>query len=130
MVGHVAPEAYVGGPIALVKDGDKITIDIEAGSIMLDVSAIEIEKRRSQWSPPSPNYSSGALACITCGFCCKRGSYKSDFIDALYNKIRFYLPIFVAVNTDIVFRTFTTFGTFYSFCDVSNGTSSTGICSI
>ena len=62
MVGHVAPEAYVGGPIALVKDGDKITIDIEAGSIMLDVSAIEIEKRRSQWSPPSPNYSSGALA--------------------------------------------------------------------
>ena len=62
MVGHVAPEAYVGGPIALVKDGDKITIDIEAGSIMLDVSEIEIEKRRSQWSPPSPNYSSGALA--------------------------------------------------------------------
>ncbi len=62
MVGHVAPEAYVGGPIAMVKDGDKITIDIESGSIMLDVSKEEIEKRRSQWSPPSPNYSSGALA--------------------------------------------------------------------
>ncbi len=62
MVGHVAPEAYVGGPIALVKDGDKITIDIESGSIILDVSAEEIEKRRSQWSRPSPNYSSGALA--------------------------------------------------------------------
>ncbi len=62
MVGHVAPEAYVGGPIAMVKDGDKITIDIESGSIMLDVSKEEIEKRRAQWSPPSPNYSSGALA--------------------------------------------------------------------
>ncbi|MDI1495828.1 MAG: dihydroxy-acid dehydratase [Cenarchaeum symbiont of Oopsacas minuta] len=62
MVGHVAPEAYVGGPIALVQDGDKISIDIESNSIILDVSSEELEERRSRWIPPSPNYSTGALA--------------------------------------------------------------------
>ncbi len=62
MVGHVAPEAYVGGPIALVKDGDEITIDIETNKIDLHVSIEELEKRRRQWSPPKPNYTTGALA--------------------------------------------------------------------
>ena len=62
MVGHVAPEAYVGGPIALVKDGDKITIDTETNIIDLHVSPEELEKRRKQWSPPKPNYTTGALA--------------------------------------------------------------------
>ena len=62
MVGHVAPEAYVGGPIALVKDDDEITIDTETNIIDLHVSPKELEERRKQWSPPKPNYTRGALA--------------------------------------------------------------------
>ena len=62
MVGHVAPEAFVGGPIALVKDGDEISIDIETNSIHLNVSEEELTKRKSEWNPPKPNYTSGALA--------------------------------------------------------------------
>ena len=62
MVGHVAPEAYVGGPIALVKNGDKITIDTETNKIELHVSEEELENRRKTWKKPEPNYSSGALA--------------------------------------------------------------------
>ncbi|MGI0057891.1 MAG: dihydroxy-acid dehydratase [Nitrosarchaeum sp.] len=62
MVGHVAPEAYVGGPIALVKDNDEITIDTETNIIDLHVSTEELERRRKQWSPPKPNYTTGALA--------------------------------------------------------------------
>jgi dihydroxy-acid dehydratase len=62
MVGHVAPEAYVGGPIALVKNGDKITIDTETNSIDLHVSNEELENRKKEWKKPEPNYSSGALA--------------------------------------------------------------------
>ena len=62
MVGHVAPEAYVGGPIALVKNGDKITIDTETNKIELHVSEEELENRRKTWKKPEPNYASGALA--------------------------------------------------------------------
>ncbi|NNL58545.1 MAG: dihydroxy-acid dehydratase, partial [Nitrosopumilus sp.] len=62
MVGHVAPEAYVGGPIALVKDDDEITIDTETNIIDLHVSEEEMENRRKQWSKPAPNYTHGALA--------------------------------------------------------------------
>ena len=62
MVGHVAPEAYVGGPIALVKNGDKITIDTETNIIDLHVSEEELENRKKQWKKPEPNYKSGALA--------------------------------------------------------------------
>mgnify|MGYP001817281642 CR=1 FL=1 len=62
MVGHVAPEAYVGGPIALVKDGDEITIDTETNIIDLHVSPEELKDRYSKWSPPKPNYTVGALA--------------------------------------------------------------------
>jgi dihydroxy-acid dehydratase len=62
MVGHVAPEAYVGGPIALVKNDDEITIDTETNIIDLHVSSKELEERRKQWSPPKPNYTRGALA--------------------------------------------------------------------
>lgn len=62
MVGHVAPEAYVGGPIALVQDDDEITIDTETGVIDLHVSKEEMEKRKNSWSKPKPNYTSGALA--------------------------------------------------------------------
>jgi len=62
MVGHVAPEAFVGGPIALVKDGDEISIDIEDNSINLHVSDEELTKRKSQWNRPKSNYESGVLA--------------------------------------------------------------------
>ena len=62
MVGHVAPEAYVGGPIALVKNGDKITIDTETNIIDIHVSSEELENRKKEWKKPEPNYSSGALA--------------------------------------------------------------------
>jgi dihydroxy-acid dehydratase len=62
MVGHVAPEAYVGGPIALVKDGDEITIDTETTIIDLHVSEEELTKRKAKWRKPEPNYTSGALA--------------------------------------------------------------------
>ena len=62
MVGHVAPEAFVGGPIALVKNDDEITIDTETNAVDLHVSPEELEKRRIEWSPPKPNYLSGALA--------------------------------------------------------------------
>ncbi len=62
MVGHAAPEAFEGGPIALVEDGDTITIDTEAGRIDLGVDPGELEKRRGRWRRPAPNYTSGALA--------------------------------------------------------------------
>ncbi|HXV65924.1 MAG TPA: dihydroxy-acid dehydratase [Nitrosopumilaceae archaeon] len=62
MVGHIAPEAFVGGPIALVKNGDEISIDVENNSIDLHVSKDELEQRRQKWVRPKPNYSSGALA--------------------------------------------------------------------
>lgn len=62
MVGHIAPEAFVGGPIALVKDGDEISIDTENNSIDLHVSSEELEQRRKKWIRPAPNYTSGALA--------------------------------------------------------------------
>ncbi len=62
MVGHVAPEAYVGGAIALIKDGDRITIDVDANTIDVDVSPEKMNDRSKAWSPPQPNYTSGALA--------------------------------------------------------------------
>ena len=62
MVGHVAPEAYVGGPIALVKNGDKITIDTETNILDIHVSEEELENRSKHWKKPEPNYKSGALA--------------------------------------------------------------------
>ena len=62
MVGHVAPEAFVGGPIALVKDGDKISINIEDNSVNLHVSEEELKQRSTEWRMPKPNYTSGALA--------------------------------------------------------------------
>lgn len=62
MVGHVAPEAFVGGPIALVKNGDEISIDTETNSINLHVSEDELQSRKKEWKQPSPNYTTGALA--------------------------------------------------------------------
>ncbi|MDC0052200.1 dihydroxy-acid dehydratase [Candidatus Nitrosopelagicus sp.] len=62
MVGHVAPEAFVGGPIALVKNGDKISIKLEDNSLNLHVSEEELAARKEQWRRPAPNYTTGALA--------------------------------------------------------------------
>lgn len=62
MVGHVAPEAFVGGPISLVEDGDVISIDISGGRIDLEVSPDTLKSRKSLWQPPKPNYTHGALA--------------------------------------------------------------------
>ena len=62
MVGHVAPEAFVGGPIAFIKNGDKISINTEDNSINLEVSSDELENRKKEWKVPKPKYVSGALA--------------------------------------------------------------------
>jgi dihydroxy-acid dehydratase len=61
-VGHVAPEACVGGPIALVHDGDRIRIDTDARSLEVLVDDAELERRRAGWSAPPPRYTQGALA--------------------------------------------------------------------
>lgn len=62
MVGHVAPEAMVGGPISLVKDGDTIDLDIKRGKINLQISKAEMLRREKKWKPIKPHYVSGALA--------------------------------------------------------------------
>jgi dihydroxy-acid dehydratase len=62
VVGHVAPEAYVGGAIALVKEGDSITIDAKKRLLQLNVSVKELAARRKKWKPPKPRYTSGLLA--------------------------------------------------------------------
>ncbi len=62
VVGHVTPEAYVGGPIALVKNGDKITIDAEKRLVTLEVPASELKARRKAWKPMKPRYTRGVLA--------------------------------------------------------------------
>lgn len=62
VVGHVAPEAAVGGAIALIKEGDIITIDAHARLLQVDVSDEELARRRAEWQPPKPRYTTGVLA--------------------------------------------------------------------
>lgn len=62
MVGHVAPEAYVGGTIAVVEDGDEISIDAVNRTLELHVEEDELNRRLAAWTPPPPNYERGALA--------------------------------------------------------------------
>ena len=62
VVGHVAPEAAVGGAIALVQEGDTITIDAHARLLQLHVSDEELARRRDEWQPPQPRYTKGVLA--------------------------------------------------------------------
>jgi dihydroxy-acid dehydratase len=62
VVGHVAPEAAVGGTIALVQEGDRITIDADQRKLQLEVSDEEIRRRRSAWTAPAARYTSGVLA--------------------------------------------------------------------
>ena len=61
-IGHVAPEAVDGGPIAFVADGDRIVIDVDARTIDLDVDSAELERRRKDWKLPPPRYDTGVLA--------------------------------------------------------------------
>jgi dihydroxy-acid dehydratase len=62
VVGHVAPEAAVGGGIALVEEGDRITIDAERRLLQLEVSDAELDRRRKAWKAPAPRYTRGVLA--------------------------------------------------------------------
>jgi dihydroxy-acid dehydratase len=64
MGGHLAPEAAVGGPVAFVRDGDLITLDVDAGRI--DVAA-DLEPRRAGWKAPQPRYKSGVMAKYAAG---------------------------------------------------------------
>jgi len=62
VVGHVSPEAAVGGPIALVREGDSITIDAKKRVLELNLPEAEIARRRAAWKAPAPRYTSGVLA--------------------------------------------------------------------
>jgi dihydroxy-acid dehydratase len=62
MIAHVAPEAYNGGPIAAVHEGDLITVDVDAGVVNLDVPAAELARRLAAWKPPAPRYTVGVIA--------------------------------------------------------------------
>jgi dihydroxy-acid dehydratase len=62
VVGHVAPEAYEGGAIALVREGDSITIDAHQLLLQLNVADDELARRRAAWNKPAPRYTRGVLA--------------------------------------------------------------------
>ena len=61
-MGHVSPEAAAGGPIALIEEGDPVTVDIEGGALTLGVDDAELERRRAAWQPPAPKHDHGVLA--------------------------------------------------------------------
>jgi dihydroxy-acid dehydratase len=60
-VGHIGPEAAVGGPIALVRDGDIITLDAEKGTLDVNLSKAELDERAKEWKPRAAEYTSGYL---------------------------------------------------------------------
>ena len=62
MIGHVAPEAALGGPIALVEEGDEIVIDVDRKALDLNVPPEELSQRRSRWTPPPPHYGRSAMS--------------------------------------------------------------------
>jgi dihydroxy-acid dehydratase len=61
VIGHITPEAFVGGPIALIEDGDRITVDAKKRQITLEVSDAELAARRARWRPPAPYADRGAV---------------------------------------------------------------------
>jgi dihydroxy-acid dehydratase len=62
MVAHVAPEAFNGGPIAAVQEGDAITVDATKGVLSIDVAAQELKRRLTAWKQPAPRYKTGVIA--------------------------------------------------------------------
>ena len=62
MIAHVAPEAYNGGPIAVIREGDSFTVDADAGVINLDIAPEELKRRLAEWKPPAPRYPWGVFA--------------------------------------------------------------------
>jgi dihydroxy-acid dehydratase len=62
MVGHIAPEAFRGGPIALLHDGDTVVLDVENRRLDAEVDEAELARRRAEWSQPEPRYTSGVFA--------------------------------------------------------------------
>jgi dihydroxy-acid dehydratase len=62
MIGHIAPEAALGGPIGLVREGDPIVIDVDRKALDLDVPEEELARRRADWTPPTPRYAGGVMA--------------------------------------------------------------------
>ena len=62
MIGHVAPEAALGGPIAIVEEGDTVVIDVETRRLDLEVAPDEVARRLAAWTPPAPRYTSGVMA--------------------------------------------------------------------
>ena len=62
MVGHVAPEAWEGGPIAMVRDGDLLEVDVPRRKVLLDLSSKELGERSRKWKRPKLRYTSGVLA--------------------------------------------------------------------
>jgi dihydroxy-acid dehydratase len=62
MIGHVAPEAALGGPIAIVAEGDQITIDVDRRALDLDVPADQVARRLERWTPPASRYRTGVMA--------------------------------------------------------------------
>jgi dihydroxy-acid dehydratase len=67
MVGHIAPEAFRGGPLAAVRDGDTIVLDVEARRLDLDIPPDELEARLAAWTPPEPRYTRGVFAKYAAG---------------------------------------------------------------
>jgi len=62
MLGHVSPEAAVGGPIALIRNGDTVTLDTDTQRIDMDVTDSELAKRQTSWVAPEPRYTRGVMA--------------------------------------------------------------------
>jgi dihydroxy-acid dehydratase len=62
MVGHVAPEAARGGPLAVVRDGDVIAIDVDQGTLVVELDELELADRLVKWQPPRPRYDVGVFA--------------------------------------------------------------------
>ncbi len=62
MVGHVSPEAFKGGPLAALREGDTVVIDVEARELRVEISDDELDARLAAWTPPEPRYQSGVMA--------------------------------------------------------------------
>lgn len=62
VVGHITPEAFDGGPIAIIQNGDPITIDADTRTVTLGISQADIDERLSRWTAPAPRYTRGVLA--------------------------------------------------------------------